>query len=77
MYWCALLKKIATATETYEKLAPHFVRHDMASTLTISFLRHCCKYYISYLIGPTSSAAQEWIITFNQCLLPRIQGQSG
>ena len=35
------------------------------------------QYYIlSYLIGPTSGDAQDWIITFKPWLLPRIQGNS-
>jgi len=32
-----------TCTETYKSFMPCFVQHNMASTLTICFLRHCTR----------------------------------
>ena len=43
-----LLKKFAVTTETYEKFAPCFAQHDMASTLTICFL--CLLPYLLFAV---------------------------
>ena len=48
-------EKIAASAETCKKFVPHFTRYDMASTLTICFLRHCLRSVEEIILGLISS----------------------
>jgi len=51
-----------------------YISYLIGLTSGAALMATMLKYYISNLIGPNCSDAQEWIITFKPWLLPRIQG---